>query len=244
MRRSQSTCFIAPSRSSLFWRVSIWSSGSRQRCFRPSITSQLACGSLITMPQVLVSSHLLSGLPWTSPCYSWNAGGAVRRSLPYFLTVLIPSLCGGAASDSVRLMSIDPTIASQWGLTALKWLREIPETVKSWGQSRPRYPAVSIVPVRHPMYSESTQPDGTIVTQIVLDCIVTNGREDRSLLIARAECHVRWCGTVQGLPIVEEIIEALGRNALHLPFFASPQQSSRLHCDPNRSVWAQAQAVD
>jgi len=56
------------------------------------------------------------------------------------------------------------------------------------------------------MYSESTQPDGTIVTQIVLDCIVTNGREDRSLLIARAECHVRWCGTVQGLPIVEEIL--------------------------------------
>jgi hypothetical protein len=58
------------------------------------------------------------------------------------------------------------------------------------------------------MYSESKQPDGTIVTQVVLDCLVTNGREDRSLLIARTECHVRSHGTVQGLPIPisEEIL--------------------------------------
>jgi hypothetical protein len=103
---------------------------------------------------------------------------------------------------------MDPVTVSQWGLTALKWLREIPETVKSWGQSRPRYPAVSVVPVQHPMYSESAQPDGTIVTQIMMDCLVTNGREDHSLLIARTECHVRSHGTVQGLPIPigEEIL--------------------------------------
>jgi hypothetical protein len=70
---------------------------------------------------------------------------------------------------------IDFTIASGWGLTALKWLRELPETVTVWGKFRRRHPAVSIVPHRNPMYHEATQPDGTIATQIMLDCLVTNG---------------------------------------------------------------------
>jgi len=61
---------------------------------------------------------------------------------------------------------VDPLIASQWGLTVLKWLREIPETVRAWlpFSHRPSA-AVSVVPQRT-MYHETPQADGTITTQI------------------------------------------------------------------------------
>jgi hypothetical protein len=101
---------------------------------------------------------------------------------------------------------VDFAVVSGWGLAVLKWLRELPETVKIWRQFRRGHPAISIVPRRNPMYDEATQPDGTIATQIVLDCLITNGRDARLLLIPRAECHVRWCGTVQeAIPALEQI---------------------------------------
>src|SRR5258708_13777212 len=103
-----------------------------------------------------------------------------------------------------RLMSMvfDPVTTS---LTVFKWFRELPETIKAWKQFRPRYPAVSIVRRQNAMYHEATQTDGTIVTQIMLDCLITNGLEDRWLLVARTECHVRWRGTVVGIPVAEKL---------------------------------------
>jgi hypothetical protein len=101
---------------------------------------------------------------------------------------------------------IDFTIVSGWGLTALKWLRELPDTVKVLGKFRGGHPFVSIVPYRNPMYHEATQPDGTTVTQIAIDCLITNGRDARSLIIPRVECHVRWRGTVQeAIPDLQKI---------------------------------------
>ena len=100
---------------------------------------------------------------------------------------------------------IDPVITSPWGLAVLKWLKELPETIKAWGPFRHRHLAVSIVPQQNPIYHEAAQADGTIVTQIVLECLITNGLEDCSLRIGRAECHVRLCGTVRGIPCLEKV---------------------------------------
>jgi hypothetical protein len=99
---------------------------------------------------------------------------------------------------------IDPAAAPAWGIAALKWLRELPETIRAWGRSN-RYPAVTIVPQRQ-LYHEITRFDGsTIGTDLILDCLITNGSEDRSLLIPRLECHVHGFGTVKGVGLVVEI---------------------------------------
>jgi hypothetical protein len=113
----------------------------------------------------------------------------------------------------------DPINPVATSLAVLNWLKGLPETIKAWRQFRRRYPRISIVP-RHTMYHEVAQPDGTIVTQIVLDCVITNGLEDRSLLIVRAECHVWRRGTVQGLSTLERIQprhSAEGRFMFHFP---------------------------
>jgi hypothetical protein len=97
---------------------------------------------------------------------------------------------------------VDPLSASNWGLAILKWVKELP-VIRGW--LRPRaYPAVSIVAQRT-MYGEAQQNDGAIVSQIALDCLITNGLEDRALIVARSECYVRRHGTVQGIAIADAI---------------------------------------
>jgi hypothetical protein len=99
---------------------------------------------------------------------------------------------------------VDPLVASQWGLAALNWLRALPETIRAWRPQRRQRISVSLVPQRT-AYHEATQPDGSVVTLIALNYLVTNGSEERALLIPRIECHVRRCGTVQGLGMVEKL---------------------------------------
>jgi hypothetical protein len=100
-------------------------------------------------------------------------------------------------------MMIEPATASGWGIAALRWLQELPATIKAWRRSS-RYPAVSIVPQRD-WYHEAKQSDGTIATQVTLDCLITNGSEDCGLLIPRVECHVRGFGTVKGVCTTEQV---------------------------------------
>ena len=98
---------------------------------------------------------------------------------------------------------VDPATVSSWGLTILKWAKELP-IVSGLLKPRSRYPGVSIVP-KQTMYGEAKQNDGSIATQIEVDCLVTNGSEDRSLIIARSECYVRGFGTVQGIFVADAI---------------------------------------
>jgi hypothetical protein len=96
---------------------------------------------------------------------------------------------------------IEPATASGWGLAILKWLRELPETIKAWSG---RYPTVSIVP-QDEFYNEDTlrHPDASRLT---LDCLVTNGSEAHALMIALVECHVRGVGTVKGSSSTTKLI--------------------------------------
>jgi hypothetical protein len=98
---------------------------------------------------------------------------------------------------------VDPATVSNWALTILKWVKELP-IISGLLKPRSLYPDVSIVPKRT-MYHEATQKDGSIVTQIEMDCLVTNGSEDRSLIIARSECYVWRYGTVQGVVFANAI---------------------------------------
>ncbi len=98
---------------------------------------------------------------------------------------------------------VDPATVSNWGLMILKWAKELP-IISGLLKPRSRYPDVSIVPKRT-MHGEAKQNDGSIATQIEVDCLVTNGSEDRSLIIARSECYVRGFGTVQGIFVADAI---------------------------------------
>ena len=93
---------------------------------------------------------------------------------------------------------VDPATVSNWGLMILKWAKELP-IISGLLKPRSRYPDVSIVPQRT-MYGEAKQD-----THIAVDCLVTNGSEDRSLIIARSECYVRGYGTVQGIFVADAI---------------------------------------
>jgi len=98
---------------------------------------------------------------------------------------------------------VDPATVSNWGLMILKWAKELP-IISGLLKPRSRYPDVSIVPKRT-MHGEAKQNDGSIATQIAVDCLGTNGAEDRSLIIARSECYVWRHGTVQGMFVADAI---------------------------------------
>jgi hypothetical protein len=121
---------------------------------------------------------------------------------------------------------IDGVSIATWAPRVLGWLKSGFGIFNVLRSKRKPYPGVSIVPHRH-FCREATQPDGTVLTHLHVTATITNMR-DVGLHIVKAECYVRWHGTVQTPYLSGQRATDAGLHGsdLHIPHHSRSRQAA------------------